>query len=32
MAETGRFDGLQGAVPFAALNAFFEADARRTVQ
>jgi 2-methylisocitrate lyase-like PEP mutase family enzyme len=32
MAETGRFDGLQGAVPFAELNAFFEADRRRTVQ
>ena len=32
MAETGRFDGLEGATPFAELNAFFEADARRTVQ
>jgi 2-methylisocitrate lyase-like PEP mutase family enzyme len=32
MAEAGRFDGLQGTVPFAELNAFFEADQRRTVQ
>ncbi len=32
MAETGRFDGLEGATPFAELNAFFAADARRTVQ
>ena len=32
MAETGRFDGLQGTVPFAELNGFFEADRRRTVQ
>ena len=32
MAETGRFDGLEGTVPYADLNAFFEADARRTVQ
>jgi len=26
MAETGQFDGLQGAVPFAELNDFFDAD------
>jgi 2-methylisocitrate lyase-like PEP mutase family enzyme len=32
MAERGRFDGLQGTVPFAELNGFFEADRRRTVQ
>jgi 2-methylisocitrate lyase-like PEP mutase family enzyme len=32
MAETGRFDGLQGTVPFAELNGFFEADQRRAVQ
>jgi 2-methylisocitrate lyase-like PEP mutase family enzyme len=32
LAETGRFDGFGGAVPGTELNAFFEADARRTVQ
>ena len=32
MAETGRFDGLEGAVPFAELNAFFEADRGKTIQ
>jgi hypothetical protein len=32
MAETGRFDGLQGTVPFAELNAYFEADLKKTLQ
>ena len=31
MAE-GRFDGLEGAVPFAEINAFFEADLKKTLQ
>jgi 2-methylisocitrate lyase-like PEP mutase family enzyme len=32
MAETGRFDGLEGATPFADLNGFFEADHRKTLE
>ena len=32
MAETGRFDVLEGTVTFAELNGFFEADRRRTLQ
>jgi primase-polymerase (primpol)-like protein len=31
MAE-GRFDGLEGAVSFAEINAFFEADLKKTLQ
>ena len=30
--EPGRFDGLEGAVPFAEINAFFEADLKKTLQ
>jgi hypothetical protein len=32
MAEAGRFDGLEGAVTFAELNGFFEADYRKTLE
>jgi 2-methylisocitrate lyase-like PEP mutase family enzyme len=32
MAEAGRFDGLEGAVSFAELNGFFEADHRKTLE
>jgi 2-methylisocitrate lyase-like PEP mutase family enzyme len=32
MAETGRFDGLEGITPFAELNRFFEADFGKTLQ
>jgi len=32
MAETGRFDGLEGVTPFAEVNGFFEADLRKTLQ
>jgi 2-methylisocitrate lyase-like PEP mutase family enzyme len=32
MAETGRFDGLEGATPFADLNRFFEEDLKKKLQ
>ena len=32
MAESGRFDGLEGATPFAELNGFFEADLEKKLQ
>jgi 2-methylisocitrate lyase-like PEP mutase family enzyme len=32
MAEAGRFDGLEGATPFAELNGFFEADLKKKLQ
>ncbi|HZM53131.1 MAG TPA: isocitrate lyase/phosphoenolpyruvate mutase family protein [Vicinamibacteria bacterium] len=32
MAEAGRFDGLEGAVTYAELNGFFEADYRKTLE
>jgi 2-methylisocitrate lyase-like PEP mutase family enzyme len=32
MAETGRFDGLEGITPFAEINSFFEADVRKKLQ
>ena len=32
MAETGRFDGLEGVTPFAEINGFFEADGKKALQ
>jgi 2-methylisocitrate lyase-like PEP mutase family enzyme len=32
MADEGRFDGLQGTMPFADLNGFFEADRKKALQ
>jgi hypothetical protein len=32
MADAGRFDGLEGATPFADLNRFFEEDLEKKLQ